>query len=201
MAGLAKSVLIADDDAGARSELARVLEASGYVVHEASNGQEALATARAERPAIALLEIPLAVFSGYEVCRALKAEHGSDIAVLFLSGQRKEPYDRVAGLLLGADDYLVKPYAADELLARLRRLEAKTRPLAIGVHETLSPREAEVLRLLADGSTQHEIAHRLGISPKTVGSHIEHILRKLGVHSRAQAVARAFREDAAPLAS
>ena len=198
--GVSGSVLIADGDEDARADLAGVLESAGYRVRQAAAGDEAVAAARDEPPIIAILEIPLEVLSGYEVCRALKSELGSGFPVLFLSGQRTESYDRVAGLLIGADDYLVKPYAPDELLARVRRLEVQSRPLAGAARAAqLTPRESEVLRLLAQGLTQDEIADRLTISPKTVSTHIEHVLRKLGVHSRAQAVALAFRDEAAEI--
>jgi two-component system nitrate/nitrite response regulator NarL len=198
---LSTPVLIADADRPARDELAEVLRAAGYDVHAATSGAEAIALGRQVRPSVAILEIPLPGLSGYEVCRALKSEHGSSVAVLFLSGKRTEAYDRVAGLMLGGDDYVVKPYAADELLARVRRLETRARPLAAPIKENLSKRETEVLRLLAQGLAQPEIAERLAISPKTVGTHIEHILQKLGVHSRAQAVAAAFQADLAGMAS
>lgn len=165
-----------------------------------ASGDEAVAVAREKNPSVAILEIPLPVLSGYEVCRALKFEHGSGVAVMFLSGQRTESYDRVAGLLVGADDYVIKPYAADELLARVRSLHLRTRPLGPSVRATLTRRESEVLRMLSQGLTQHEIAGRLSIKPKTVGTHIEHVLQKLGVHSRAQAVALAFRDDVAGVA-
>jgi DNA-binding NarL/FixJ family response regulator len=194
---LAASVLIADGDRKARASLAGLLESAGYHVLQAERGDEAVAVARQGEPSLAILEIPLEVLSGYEVCRALKADHGSDLPVLFLSGERTESYDRVAGLLVGADDYLVKPYAPDELLVRVRGLERRSRPLAGVARGKLTRREAEVLRLLAQGLTQREIAGRLSISPKTVGTHIEHVLRKLGVHSRAQAVALALREEIA----
>jgi DNA-binding NarL/FixJ family response regulator len=197
VAGLLASVLVADSDGEAREALARLLESAGYQVRQAEAGDEAVTMARENPPAVAILEIPLPVLSGYEVCRALKSEYGPGLPVLFLSGERTESYDRVAGLLVGADDYLVKPYAADELLARVRSLQLRSRPFAGGVRTKLSRREAEVLRLLAQGLTQLEIAERLTISPKTVGTHLEHVLRKLGVHSRAQAVALAFRDDAA----
>jgi two-component system nitrate/nitrite response regulator NarL len=193
-------VLIADADAKARRRLADVLETAGYDVFQATSGTEAISVAREFAPGVAILEIPLANLSGYEVCRALKSEFGSAIAVLFLSGVRTEAYDRVAGLLIGGDDYLVKPYAPDELLVRLRRLQVRTRPLPGTVQSTLTRRELEVLRLLAQGLTQHEIAGRLEIKPKTVGTHIEHVLQKLGVHSRAQAVALAYRDDVPELA-
>jgi DNA-binding NarL/FixJ family response regulator len=193
--GTAALVLLADGDGEAREELARLLESVGYGVVQAQRGDEALALARAERPAMAILEIPLAVLSGYEVCRALKSEFGSSFPVIFLSGERTESYDRVAGLLVGADDYLVKPFAADELLARVRALDVRSRPRTAPPGSNLTPREAEVLSFLVEGLTQREIAERLTISPKTVGTHIEHVLRKLGVHSRAQAVALVLREN------
>jgi two-component system, NarL family, nitrate/nitrite response regulator NarL len=177
-----------------RGELARLLESAGYRVWQASRGDEALAIARNEELSLAILEIPLAVLSGYEVCRALKSELGSSFPVLFLSGARTESYDRVAGLLVGADDYLVKPYAPDELLARVRLQEPQ--PAGNGAAPAnLTPREWEVLKLLAGGMTQRDIAAHLTISPKTVGTHIEHVLRKLGVHSRTQAVAFVLRQD------
>jgi DNA-binding NarL/FixJ family response regulator len=98
-------------------------------------------------------------------------------------------------LLLGADDYLAKPFAPDELLARVRRLVQRALPPSLTIPSVLTKRELEVLGLLAEGLAQREIATRLTISEKTVGSHIERILSKLGVRSRAQAVALAFRED------
>ena len=198
MGSIAATVLIADPDAVARVELATLLESAGFDVLQAERGDEAIALAQDGEPSVAILEVPLDVLSGYEVCRALKASKPG-LSVLFLSGHRTESYDRVAGLLVGGDDYLVKPYAPDELLVRVRRLETRARPLSPGAREKLTRREADVLRLLAQGLTQHEIAGRLAISPKTVSTHIEHVLRKLGVHSRAQAVALAFRDDAAEL--
>jgi DNA-binding NarL/FixJ family response regulator len=187
--------LIADDDDGARRTLAALLRANGYDVQQAAGGDEAVLLARETRPSLAILEIPLAVLSGYEVCRTLKSELGSTFPVLFLSGHRTESYDRVAGLLVGADDYLVKPYAPDELLARVRLLALRSQPVSDGVRSRLTRRETEVLGLLAQGMTQRQIAARLVISPRTVGTHIEHVLRKLGVNSRTQAVALVFRED------
>ena len=115
--------------------------------------------------------------------------------IIFLSGARTESYDRVAGLLLGADDYLVKPYAAGELLARLTNLIRRSRARTVGVTRRLTKRELEVLELLGDGLRHDDIARRLFISPKTVATHVEHILRKLDARSRAEAIAIAYREE------
>jgi DNA-binding NarL/FixJ family response regulator len=187
-------VLVADADEEARENLARLLEQAGFEVVAASTGEHALAIARESFPSLAILEVPLGEMSGYEVCRTIREEHGEAVPVMFVSGARTESYDRVAGLSLGADDYLTKPYAPDELLARVRRLlrgPGRTGPQAT---TRLTGRELEVLRLLAEGHTPYEIAHRLFITKKTVATHVEHIFAKLGVHSRVEAVAVAYRE-------
>ncbi|MGH3033387.1 MAG: response regulator transcription factor [Gaiellaceae bacterium] len=186
-------VLVADEDTTSRDQLARILEAAGYDVTQVRSGEEALRAAREVRPCIVLLEIPLGNLSGYEVCRALREEAG--VPIVFVSGSRTESYDRVAGLLVGADDYIVKPYAPDELLTRVRNLVRRSHPLTQSVSAKLTKREREVLRLLAEGFGQDEIAGRLFITRKTVGTHVENILRKLGVRSRTQAVALAYREE------
>jgi DNA-binding NarL/FixJ family response regulator len=174
----------------------------GYETRQAQNGREALEAARQVQPALVLLEVNLAEVSGYEVCRALRDRFGADIAIIFLAGDRTEPYDRVAGLLLGADDYIVKPFDEGELLARVRSaLRHSAVPSngseADAASEALTSREREVLKLLARGLTQAQIAEELFISPKTVGGHIQRVLEKLGVHSRAQAVALAHEQGLA----
>jgi two-component system nitrate/nitrite response regulator NarL len=187
-------IVIADEDTASREELARVFEAAGYEVVQVSSGEEVLRAVEEATPCVVLLEIPLGSLSGYEVCRALREEAGG-IPVVFVSGSRTESYDRVAGLLVGADDYVVKPYAPDELLTRVRSLVRRSQPLTVPVTGRLTKRELEVLRLLADGLRQDEIAEHLFISRKTVGTHVANILRKLGVHSQIQAVALAYREE------
>ena len=185
-------ILIVEDDAGVRGLLTELLEGAGYATRCAQTGEEGLALARGERPALAILDVSLSGLSGYEVCRALRDDLGERLAIMFVSGARTESFDRVAGLLVGADDYLSKPFAPDELLARVRAL--LRRSAAPAAAESLTRREREVLGLLAAGLERSEIARQLVISPKTVGTHVEHILGKLGVHTQAQAVARAYRE-------
>jgi DNA-binding NarL/FixJ family response regulator len=99
----------------------------------------------------------------------------------------------VSGLLLGADDYVVKPFAPDELLARVRRLLARSADTNETRSFDLTAREVQVLSQLAAGHDQARIAEDFVISEKTVATHIQHILAKLGVHSRAEAVAFAHR--------
>jgi DNA-binding NarL/FixJ family response regulator len=187
------TVLVADADEIPREELAHIFESAGYAVVRVESGEEALQAVRNVRPSVVLLEIPLGNLSGYEVCRVLREEQ-ADLPIIFVSGSRTKSYDRVAGLLVGADDYVVKPYAPDELLTRVRNLVRRSRPSTPALPARLTKREREVLQLLADGLRPDEIAERLFISPKTVGTHVENILRKLGVRSQTQAVALAYRE-------
>ncbi|MGZ8696170.1 MAG: response regulator transcription factor [Gaiellaceae bacterium] len=168
--------------------MSALLEEAGFVVLAARTGEEGLALARSGSPRAAVVDVCLPGLSGYEVCRVLKEEKAA-LPVLFVSGERTESFDRVAGLLIGADDYLVKPFAPDELLARLR---AFLRRAGEDELHNSHRREAEVLRCLGEGLGPLLIAERLVISPKTVGTHIEHIYEKLGVHSRAQALTAAY---------
>jgi DNA-binding NarL/FixJ family response regulator len=187
--------LLVEDDESFRSVLSIVFRQAGYEAYEATCGEEALETARREQLALVVLDVCLPGISGYEVCHALRQDFGERLPIILISGQRVESLDRVAGLLLGADDYLVKPFAPDELLVRARKLIRRRAPSGAAAAPQLTTRELEVLRLLADGLAQDEIAQRLFIGSKTVATHIDHILGKLGVRSRAQAVALAFRDQ------
>jgi DNA-binding NarL/FixJ family response regulator len=198
-----KSILIADTDAAVRELVSRLFERVGYRVREADAGDEALEAVERDRPGLAILDVALPGISGYELCRELKDRFGAALSVVLVSGERTEPYDRVGGLLVGADEYLVKPFNSDELLVRARLLlERQPTTKSDGATDgkgsaPLTNRELEVLRLLAAGKSQRAIAHELIITPKTVSTHIQRILAKLGVHNQAQAVAAAFRRGIA----
>jgi DNA-binding NarL/FixJ family response regulator len=185
-------ILVADADRDFRTFAKRVLATAGCRIREAATGHEALAAAAEEQPALVVLDVRLEGPSGYEVCRRLREAYGQGLPIVFVSADRTEPSDRVAGLLLGGDDYLAKPVEADELLARVRRHLLRLETWN-GLGVRLTSREHQVLKLLADGLGPTEISAELGISQKTVATHIEHIYAKLGVHTRAQAVASAFR--------
>jgi len=193
-------ILLVDDDEGFRSFVSELLESIGYQTRELATGSEVLAAVADERPAAILLDVQLPGLNGYEVCRELRQRYGDSIAIIFISGTRTDPLDRSGGLLLGADDYLVKPVDPAELIARVTRLVGRPRSngdaaSSSGKLESLTRRENEILDLLAEGFRQDEIADRLVISPKTVATHIQRILGKLEVRSRAQAVSIALRED------
>jgi DNA-binding NarL/FixJ family response regulator len=186
-------VLIADDDLGVLELLGVHFGGSGYTVLGATSGRRALEIAAEEPLAAAVLDVNLPGVSGYEVCHRLRGRFGRVLPIVFVSGERTEPYDRIGGLLLGADDYVVKPFDPGEVLARVQSLLERAATAA--PTSRLTPRELEVLGLLAEGFDQGAIATRLVLSSKTVATHIERILVKLGVHSRAQAVAIAYRQS------
>jgi DNA-binding NarL/FixJ family response regulator len=190
-------VLVADPDARQRSLVGALLRRAGFLAETVASGEQALGAARRRRPRLVVLEVRLGDVSGYEVCRALREEYGDGVGIIFVSADRTDPCDRVAGLLIGADDYLGKPLVGDELVARVRALARRAGAYdqleAPSLRAGLTERELEVLQLLADGHDQQTIAKRLFISPKTVGKHIEHILTKLPARSRAEAVAIAYR--------
>jgi DNA-binding NarL/FixJ family response regulator len=189
-------ILIVEDDPAVREHVADVLRHAGFEIETAATGDEALDAVGAKKPTLVLLDVRLPDMSGYSVCRALREQRPDSVPIIFLSGERTEWFDRVGGLLLGADDYIVVPFVPDELVARVRTLLRRAdRPVREEpTRWNLTARESEVLRLLADGLSQADIAGRLFISSKTVATHIEHILEKLEVRSRAQAVAFAYRE-------
>jgi DNA-binding response OmpR family regulator len=191
-------MLVVDDDPVICDLVASTLTEQGFPTRRASDAREALYLIQREIPDVILLDVHLPDISGYQLCRRLRDDYGDSIGIILISGERKESFDRVAGLLLGADDYLLKPFVLDELLARVSRLARRSRPIARTVVAGLTRRELEILRLLACGMDHIDIARDLVITAKTVEKHIEHILLKLGVHSRAQAIALALQEaDAA----
>jgi two-component system, NarL family, nitrate/nitrite response regulator NarL len=186
-------VLVVDDDADCCALIRRLCEQAGYRVLDIPSGEEALEAVQRELPAVILMNVRLPGVSGYEICRELRDRFGEALPIVFMSEERTEPFDIAGGLLIGADDYIVRPFHPDELLARLRRFVARSEGIKTDLAATLTSREREVLRLLASGLRQDQVASELSISTTTVATHIQRILGKLGVHSRAQAVALAHR--------
>jgi len=144
------NVLVVDDDPAVRESLRRSLAFNGYDVQLAADGEQALRAISAARPDAVVLDVMMPNMDGLAACRRLRAV-GDDVPVLMLTA-RGEVSDRVAGLDAGADDYLPKPFALEELLARLRALLRRT---ATSGHEaaaltladlTLDPATREVHR-------------------------------------------------------
>ena len=120
-------LLLVDDEANLRHALGYALRQEGYDVVAAEDGQQALALFRTARPDVVVLDVMLPGLDGFEVCRRLRRE--SDVPILMLTARDTE-LDRVVGLEIGADDYLVKPFSTRELIARVRALLRRARPRA-----------------------------------------------------------------------
>jgi DNA-binding NarL/FixJ family response regulator len=199
------TVIVIDRDARTRDAIGGLAQRLGYAVSACAPGHEVLDDL-SDAPVLAVIEVETPSPSGLELLRAVHERFGDEVPVILVSGERTEALDRVAGLLLGADDYVVKPFDDDEMLARMLRSLRRANGHGNGNRNgngngharhaddvPLTTRELEILRLLATGHSQQEIAETLVVSPKTVGTHIQHVLTKLRVHSRAQAVAEAYR--------
>lgn len=115
-----RKLLLVDDEDNLRSMLSAALRHSGFSVSDVSSGREALAQVAETRPDLIVLDVMMPDLDGFEVCRRLRSE-GKEMPVLFLTA-RDAVEDRVRGLTLGGDDYLVKPFSLDELVARVEAL-------------------------------------------------------------------------------
>jgi len=121
-----EKILVVDDEPALRETVSYNLERQGYAVLAAGDGREAIALARQEHPDLIILDLMLPGMDGLEVCRVLRQE--SNVPILMLTA-RAEEVDRVVGLEIGADDYLTKPFAMRELLARVKALLRRVRLL------------------------------------------------------------------------
>jgi DNA-binding response OmpR family regulator len=103
-----------------RNLLSSLLDQAGFPTRQVASGEEALTAVRRGRPLLVILDIRLPGVSGYEVHHEFRNRFGAELPIIFISGERVESLDRTGGLLLGADDYVVKPFAPDELVARVQ---------------------------------------------------------------------------------
>jgi DNA-binding NarL/FixJ family response regulator len=196
-------VLLADDHAIVRAGLRRIVEDSGdmEVVAEASDGQETLRLAQQERPDVAVVDISMPGLDGLEVVGRLRASR-PDLPILILTMHEEAQYV-VRAVSAGAMGYLTKQAAPEQLVKAIRRLHAGHRyltdeaaeALALSIArggpgksplETLSMRELQVLRRLALGQTNREIAESYHISIKTVDTYRARLLKKLGLRNNAE---------------
>jgi DNA-binding NarL/FixJ family response regulator len=203
-------VVLADDHAILREGVRLVLEAQPdiAVVGEAGTGEEALALARALRPDVVVMDIAMPGLNGLEATRRLRAELPA-VQVVVLTMHADEEYVRQV-VQAGAAAYVLKQAAAQELVRALRAVRAGeaylhpavTRALIsdyrrrvddTGPADGLTPREREVLRLVARGASNRAIANDLGISVKTVEAHRANLMAKLAMHDRTELVRYAIR--------
>ncbi|OAN69079.1 phosphate regulon transcriptional regulatory protein PhoB [Rhodobacteraceae bacterium EhC02] len=132
MAADQPTVLIVEDEAAQREVLAYNLEAEGFRVSLAENGEEALLLVAEDAPDLIVLDWMLPNVSGIEVCRQLKMRADTRKVPVIMLSARSEEVDKVRGLETGADDYVIKPYSVVELMARVRAQLRRTRPASVG---------------------------------------------------------------------
>ncbi len=116
-------VLVAEDDDNIRAGLVEILEREGYATLAARDGAEALEAWKAQRPDFVCLDVMMPAMSGYDVCRAIRAAD-PELPIMFISAKGEE-LDRVVGLELGADDFIVKPFGVQEVVARIRAISRR----------------------------------------------------------------------------
>ena len=206
------NLLIADDHAVLRHGLRLILdsEADITVVGEATNGQEAVTQALALQPEVVLMDMSMPELSGIEATRRIKAQD-SNIRVLMLTVSSNDK-DLIEAVKAGARGYLLKNSESGEVIDAIRRIAAGetvlppdivTRVLdeladPASAPQPLTKREIGVLKLIARGMGNKEIAVDLHISENTVKTHVRHILEKLGLNNRAEAAAYAVRAGLLP---
>lgn len=127
------TVLVVEDELAQREVLAYNLEAEGFRVSKAENGDEALLLVDEDSPDIIVLDWMMPVLSGIEVCRRLKTRPETRSIPIIMLSARSEEVDKVRGLETGADDYVVKPYSVVELMARVRTQLRRVRPATVGI--------------------------------------------------------------------
>jgi DNA-binding NarL/FixJ family response regulator len=201
-AAVRASVLVVDDHALLRTGVANIInqEPDLRVIAEASNGQEAIDAFERYRPDVTLLDLRMPVMEGVEAVRQIRERDPLAKVIVLTTYDTDEDISRA--LKAGAKAYVLKDISADLLIECIHDvLAGKTylapqaaAKLAEGVTRVqLTPRELSTLRLIADGRSNKEIANELGISERTVKTHLGHLFAKLGVTSRTEAVKIAMR--------
>ena len=205
-------VLLADDHPLFRDGLATLLRARGMeVVGEASNGLEALEKARALKPDLILMDVNMPQMNGLEATRLIKTERpDTKIVILTVSDDDENLFEAIKS---GAQGYLLKSLQSQAFFELMNGVAQGEAPISRGLatkilgefarhlqqdeaqaanKEDLTDREKEVLRLVAEGATNRDIAGRLNVTENTVKYHLKNILEKLHLRNRAQAVAYAM---------
>lgn len=205
-------VLIVDDHRLVREGLRRTLEDAGFeVVGEASDGAEGIEMAEQVRPHVVLMDVSMPVLDGVTATRRLRSR-APDAHVLILTMHADEELIADARSA-GAGGYLLKDASSEEVVAAVRAVldgrhvissgmaDARSEPLLPGEVDEggdgetpeLTPRELQILQMLADGCSPSDVAERLVISPKTVRNHLTNVYDKLDVGSRSQAIVVALK--------
>ncbi|MGH9731919.1 MAG: response regulator [Candidatus Acidiferrales bacterium] len=200
-------VILADDHQIVRQSLKVLLEREGLkIVGEASNGQEAVKIAEALHPDVAVLDVSMSVLNGIDAAKEIQ-KVSPQTKTVFLTVHDEDPY-LLDALRVGAKGYVVKTHAAENLVQAIREasrggvyLSPEVSRAVVQAYqnktelssEPLSPRERQVLQLIAEGKTTKEVAGVLNISVKTAETHRTRIMEKLDIHETAGLVRYAIR--------
>jgi two-component system response regulator NreC len=207
-------IVVADDHTIVREGVRLLLDAQAdmEVVGEAADGQQALTQVRKLKPDIALIDISMPVLNGLEATRAIKSEYPQIHVIVLTMYESDEYFFQV--LDAGASGYVLKKAASADLASAIRSVHAGDVFLYPSVarrlvsdylsrvksgeeqtsYDGLTPREREVLKLIAEGYTNQVIAEKLVISPSTVQTHRTRIMQRLNLHSRAELIQYAMRK-------
>lgn len=209
-----KRVLLVDDDTTLRMALTRYLEKRGFAVRSASSGVEALNLFEEDPPDLVVSDVMMPEMDGFEFCRRLRSMRSGQLVPFIFLSSRGEVDDRVQGHSIGADDYLIKPFEARELLAKIEAQLERSRRIHLEIVRMmqrtpveqsapapapnlpvslpLTPAEEKVFWEVVQGYTNKQIGDRLFVSPRTVQTHLSNILSKLELENRSQLVRFAF---------
>ncbi|MBS0571478.1 MAG: response regulator transcription factor [Proteobacteria bacterium] len=199
-------VFVVDDEAGIRSALRRLLRLAGLAVETYASGPAFLESDLSHRAGCVLLDMRMPQMSGLEVQSRLN-QRRIVLPVIFLTGAADVPM-AVTAMRNGAHDFIEKPYDDEQLVARVRQClepardrlhDAQGRNVTIARLRSLTPREREVLDLVAAGRTAKEIARQLGTSHRTVEVHRAHLMEKLAASSLADLVRMQLLATAEPV--
>jgi DNA-binding NarL/FixJ family response regulator len=209
------TVLVADDDLGTRLSINDYLEASGYSVVIAKNGQEALKLVEEYQPHLIVTDVTMPQMDGYEFVRQVRQKPSLRLLPVVFLTARTETQDRIRGYQLGCDVYLPKPFELQELGAVIRNLLERLQMIELGWRSrsnlsmpepngslqttkesfvpadltfALTQREQDVLLLLADGLSNVQIGDRLHLSPRTIEKYVSSLLNKTTTNNRAELV-------------
>ncbi len=193
-----KRLLLIDDDPNLILLVKDYLEFRGYEVIPASNGREGLEAMRNFTPDLIICDVMMPEMDGYTFVETIRSNSATDwVPVIFLSA-RGQTADRVRGLTTGADVYMVKPFEPEELVAQveasLKHTDRLLQMQNLGIQPImkldreieLTPTETKVIQYVAKGMSNREIAEVLGVSQRTIESHVSNMLSKTGLHNRTE---------------
>jgi NarL family two-component system response regulator LiaR len=200
-------IVVADDHSLFRDGIVSLLDAAGFtVVGEAGDGRTAVETVLRLRPDVALMDIAMPGCTGLQSLREIRAQWpDAKVVILTVSDEDADLFEAIEA---GAAGYLLKSLKADEFIEMLKgvqrgeaamtrqttaRLMAGFSHRATSPAQDLTPRETELLQLMAQGLSNKEIAMALSLSENTVKYHLKNVLQKLGAHNRTEAAAHAIR--------